>query len=136
MVNAQQQQLWHDTAEDALRAAVERMGGPKRVASRLWPARTITDAARLLNHCLDPERPEKLALGEVVLLLQWAREAGCHVGMQYLAETCGYEPPAPKDPETEAAKLQREFCDAVDRLGALQDRMAAAGLLRGERSGL
>src|SRR5690349_4432059 len=104
-----QQELWHDRFEDALRTVVDACGGPKKVADRLWPNLPLADAARKLLHCLDPERAEKLTPNEIQLLLQWGREVNCHAAMVYLSRECGYEPPVPSDPETEQAKLQREY---------------------------
>ena len=120
---AEQQALWHDTIEDALRDVVQVLGGPKRVAADLWPGKAPSDAARHLNHCLDPDRPEKLALGEFVLLLSKGSEAECHTAMHFLADAAWYERPQRKDPETEKEKLQREYMQAVSRMEGLVARM-------------
>lgn len=119
MTDPNQPELWTESLEDALRDAVIACGGPKRIAATLWPAKTITDAARLLNHCLDPERAEKLSLGEIVLICRFGKKVGCHTPMHYLAQTLGYQTPAPVDPEDEKARLQREYIEAVHELQRL-----------------
>lgn len=119
----QQQELWHDTLEDALRSCVEALGGSKKVGSELWPSKPVADAGRLVNHCLDPDRPEKMALAEIVMLLKMARTADCHVGMAFLAGECGYQEPVPVEPDDEKARLQREYVKAVKALDQISKRM-------------
>lgn len=120
-----QQELWHDTLEDALRTVVDAAGGPKKVADKLWPSMPLADAARKLNHCLDPERAEKLTPREIQLLLQWGREHNCHAAMVFLNRECGYHPPEPTDPETEIAKAKREFVEAAEKIERLGKRICA-----------
>ncbi|MCP4304679.1 MAG: hypothetical protein GY788_07350 [bacterium] len=109
----QQQELWHDTPEDALRTVVDALGGPKRVAGKLWPAKSMADGQRLLLHCLDRDRREKLDLAEIMLLGRMARDAGCFVFMAYLANAWDFETPEPLDPDTEEDAQRREFVESV-----------------------
>lgn len=125
-----QQDLWVDSFEEALKAAIVAAGGPKKVASALWPAKSITDAARLLNHCLDPERNEKLALGEIELITELGVKAGCHTVMHYLSSRLLYAPPQPIKPEDEQAKLQREYIEMVKAQQVLAKRMEQMMALR------
>ena len=118
-----QQELWIDTIEDALQASVVAAGGPKKVANALWPAKTVTDAARLLSHCLAPDRLEKLALVELVMVMRLGKEAGAHTVMHYLAQELGYEQPRPVEPEDEKARLQREYIEAVQQLQKLSSQI-------------
>lgn len=114
-----QQALWHDTIYDALRALIDGLGGPKRVAATLWPAREVGDGQRYLLKCLDSERPEKLGLEEFVWLMRAGREAGCHVLADHLAQACLYEI-RPADPavieQQVAAELERTMAAASDLL--------------------
>ena len=96
--------LWHDTIHDALRALIDALGGPKRVASDLWPARDVADGQRYLLKCLDVERPEKLGLEEFVWLMRAGRAGGCHVLAEYLGQACQYEL-RPVDPAAVEADL-------------------------------
>ena len=123
----QQEKLWHDTLADALRDVVLAAGGPKAVAYQLWPTKDISAAARLLNHCLDDERAEKLALEELVAMLRMGREAGCHVAMHFLAESSGYEKPRTVDPETEREKVEREFIKARDDMAKMLNKLERLG---------
>ncbi len=118
-----QQALWCDTFEDSLKAVIDAIGGPKRVASMLWPAKAIAEAARYLNCCLDPERAEKLHLSEVLFLIKKGREAGCNTAMYFLTDHCNYTRPNPVDPLDQRAQLQREYIDAAKQMKALSERI-------------
>jgi hypothetical protein len=125
MGNPSQPDLWHDSLEDALRSVVEALGGPKRVAGDLWPSKSITEGARHLNHCLDSSRAEKLALDEVVWILKAGAAADVHVGMHWLAESCGYEMPKRINPDSERDRLMREYIRSVEAQQALVRRLEA-----------
>lgn len=118
-----QQDLWHESIEDALRSVIDGVGGFKKVGVALWPALPVEDAGRKLANCLRRDRPEKLSLDELLLVLKQGREAGVHVGMAFIAQMTGYEEPRPTDPQSQHEKLQRDFIAAVDQVGKL------AGLL-------
>lgn len=115
-----QEPLWHDSLEDAIRATVDAVGGPKHVASELWLSRKIDDGARYLHHCLDSDRPEKLSLGEILWIAKEGRGKGVHTVVSYLCSELGYAPPQPLQPEDEQAELQRQFIRAVEALETIQ----------------
>ena len=117
-----QQALWHDTVEDALRDIVAALGGPKTVGHSLWPGKSIAEAARYLNHCLDPERAEKLSLGELLWLLREGRQKEVHTAAAFIAQHCGYKWEV-VNPEDQRAKLQREFVESVKQLGRIQKQI-------------
>lgn len=119
-----QQELWHDTFEDALRSTVEACG-VKRVAAEFWPEKPIADATRLLLHSLDSGRSEKLSASQIALIIERGREAGCHIAMAYLCQRASYADPQPIDPEDEKARLSREFIAAVDMQSRLIKRLEA-----------
>jgi hypothetical protein len=92
----------------------------------------MRDAHNWLDAALNPERREKLAPSQVLLLLKWGREKNCHVLMDYIAADVGYSA-TPKDPEDERARQQREFCEAVaalERLGPQLLQGMSANLLK------
>jgi hypothetical protein len=130
-MGSDQQSLWHDTLEDAIRSAVDALGGPKRVGADLWPSRRLPEAARLLNHALDVDRPEKLSLGEVELIGRLAREAGCHTIATYLMRAWGYQDPQPVEPVDELAELQRAFMASVDQQKQILQRLEQLQSLSG-----
>jgi hypothetical protein len=111
--------LWHDSIHDATRALIDALGGPKRVAADLWPARDVADGQRYLLKCLDADRPEKLGLEEFVWLMRRGREADCHVLADYLGQACQYElrPVDPAAAEADlAAQVERTMSQAADLL--------------------
>lgn len=120
--------MFYETYEDAIRDTVTALGGNKEIGSRLWPAMPADDAGRKLSHCLNPEKREKLDLGELRLIRREARKAGIHILAHYEARDAGYSEPKPLNPEDEAAQLQREFIASVRALEVLQHRMT---VLRG-----
>lgn len=115
--------LFYDDIYDALRDVVQALGGPKSVGVMLWPDKSVAMAHTALLNCLDRNRPEKLDLTQLVLLLKKGREVGCHAGMQFIAAECSYEAPRPIEPEDELAKLQREYIEAVNRLSSLAPKI-------------
>lgn len=119
--------LWHDTINDACRAVIDALGGPKRVAGELWPARSLDDGQRYLLKCLDPERAEKLGLDEFVWPMRRGREAGCHVLADFLAQACLYEFRVVEPAEREA-DLARQV---EQTMGAAADLLRQWERLRG-----
>jgi hypothetical protein len=121
-----QQPLFHEDINDALRGAVKACGGTKVVASKLWPEKPLNDAQSYLNDCLNATRPAKLSPEQVVFLLRWAKEQGFHGAINYVCAEAGYANPAPVEPEDEYAKLQREYVQAVKLLASLTPKIEEA----------
>lgn len=115
-----QQPLFHEDINDALRAAVKWCGGTKRVASLLWPEKTLADAHSYLNDCLNATRPAKLSPEQVLLLLRWAKEAGFHGAMHFVCNEAGYEAPRPLDPTVQRDRLAEELARAADTFERLR----------------
>lgn len=61
-----------DSPEDALKAIIQQLGGIKKVGPLLFPDKSVDAAARYLLDCLNADRPEKLALTQVMMLLRLA----------------------------------------------------------------
>ena len=80
-----------DCPEDAIKAVVQRLGGAKAVGSQLWPDKTADAAGRALLDALNPDRPEKLSLTQILFILRLAHDAGVHEGAQYLNGEIGYD---------------------------------------------
>lgn len=99
--------LWHDSIEDAVGTAVQALGGAKKVAEVLWPALKPETAYSRLKHSLDPDKPEKLSLGELLMIARMARARGEHSIAQYFGRDVGYEV-MPLNNEEIEKKVRRE----------------------------
>lgn len=82
---------FYENPEDALRAAVQHLGGAKQVGPLLWPDKSPDTAARQLLDALNIGRHEKLDVSQVMLVLRRARDAGCHGPMQWICGEIGYQ---------------------------------------------
>ena len=115
--------LFYDDVNGSLRAVVAALGGAKKVGAQFWPEKELTTAARYLNNCLDPDRNEKLSLEQIMLLLAWGKDVGCHVAMYFIAAESGYAEPATREPQDEMAELQRAFIQSVKDQATLFTRI-------------
>jgi hypothetical protein len=94
---------FYEGPEDALRAAVQALGGAKKVGALLWPDKGVDNAARQLLDCINPARNEKLDLSQVMRVLALAKEEGCHSPFAWLAAQIGYD----VSPITKADEVDR-----------------------------
>lgn len=108
--------LFVETVYDALKGIVAALGGAKTVGARLWPAKSVDDARKLLLDCLNPDRPEKLDAEQLVMLFRLAREADFHVAKHWLDAETGYQPSLPADPGDEQAKQVAAIENAAQQL--------------------
>lgn len=77
--------------EDALRAAVQALGGAKQIGAQLWPDKTPDAAGRLVQDCLNPSRSEKFDVTQVMFIFRRAKEAGCHGPFMWFSGEVGYD---------------------------------------------
>lgn len=115
---------FYEGPEDALKAAVQALGGSKKVGALLWPDKSIDAASRLLLDCINPSRAEKLEITQYMRIFKLARERGFHGPYQWFSLEIGYEA-SPIEPEDERAKLQRDYINAVQQLTRLTQKMEA-----------
>lgn len=108
---------------DALKRAVDVLGGPKQVGPQLRPELKTEQAAGWLRDCLNPDRRERMTPEQFLLVLRLARKAGYHAVMDYVGIDCGYKA-TPVDPQSQEAELQGQFIAAVQQLAVLQKQMA------------
>lgn len=92
-----------ESPEDAVRAAVQALGGAKKVGTLLWNDKGVDNASRLLLDCINPSRAEKLEMSQVMMILRLAKEAGCHAPFQWMAAQIGYD----VKPITKAEEVDR-----------------------------
>lgn len=82
---------FYEVPEDALRAAVQALGGAKQVGAMIWPDKTPDAAGRQLQDCLNPSRSEKLDVTQIMFIFRKAKEAGCHSPFAWFAGEVGYD---------------------------------------------
>jgi len=113
----------YENGEDALRAAVQALGGAKTVAHRLWPAKPLAEGQRDLLDALNTDRLRKLEFGEILHILRWACDAGFHSAKRYVDAETGYGYTDPVKPADELAELQRQYIESVRMQLAIADRL-------------
>ena len=94
---------FYESPEDALRAAVQSLGGSKKVGIMIWPDKGVDNASRLLMDCLNTSRAEKLDVSQVMRVLALAKDAGCHSPFSWMAGAIGYD----VTPITKAEEVDR-----------------------------
>ena len=63
---------FYEGPEDALRAAIQALGGAKVVGPMIWPDKSVDAAAGRLLDCTNISRSEKLEIGQIMLVLKTA----------------------------------------------------------------
>lgn len=114
------QPLFLEDIYDALQALVQRLGGAKVVAGKLWPHKPIEQARQQLLDCLNRDNSRKLDLDELLALLRMAREAGFHDTKHWIDVDLGYDPSMPADPFVQRDRLADELSRAADTFTQLQ----------------
>lgn len=119
----EQARLWYEFPEDALGDLIKALGGPKAVGHRLMPDIAMDDARRQVDGWLDRNSKYKPSFSQLMWLLAEGRRVGCHVLIEFFADSAGYAKPTPVEPKDVDAELQREFIASVDRLAKIQEEM-------------
>lgn len=83
--------LFYESPEDALRAAIQALGGTKKVGPMLWPDKGVDNSSRLLLDCINSGRAEKLEITQIMRVFALAKEAGCHGPFAWFAGEIGYD---------------------------------------------
>lgn len=122
--NQQQIPLFFDSYEEAIRATVAGIGGLKAVGSMLRPELSPDQAGRWLSDALNPRCRDALRVGQLAVIRREARRLGVHTLAAYEAREAGYADPQPLVIENEAARLQREFVQAVKALEVIRGDMS------------
>ena len=102
-MNMQTDLPFYESPEDALRAAVQALGGAKVVGPMLWPDKSVDNAARQLLDCVTPNRHEKLEITQVMRIFALGKEAGYHAPFEWFAAQVGYD----AKPVTRAEEVDR-----------------------------
>lgn len=119
----QQIPMFVEDYNEAIRAAVQALGGFKRVGADLRPDIAVDAAGRWLSDCINPDKREILPPSALAFIRRKAREAGCHVLTAFELQDSGYAPPQPIEPEDERAALQRQFVQAAKAMEGITQRL-------------
>lgn len=115
-------ELFYEGWYEGLRDDVRAIGGTKAVGCLLFPEKDPLAARNKLNDALNAERRERLTQEQETMVIRLARERrGYSAALYWLCDEAGFKRPEPRDPLDEAAELQREFIESVNR----QERIAA-----------
>lgn len=117
--------LFHENVYDAIGADISAAGGFKAVASKLWPAESLSTSAARLRNSINPEQPQKLCPDEVLQIKRLAREAGSTATVEYEAAQLGYQIQW-VDPKDQADELRREVRDMLAAVSKKLDRIERA----------
>lgn len=103
MQTIQTEMPFFESPEDALRTAVQALGGAKKVEGLLRPDKLGDSAGRHLLDCLNTGRAEKLEVSQTMRIFALAKEAGFHDAFNYFAGQIGYD----AKPVTRAEEVDR-----------------------------
>lgn len=129
----QQEALFIEDINEAIRTTVQALGGAKKVGADLWPTLSVDAAGNRLRDAMNPGRREHLSPEEIIAIAKMGRASGCHALTFFFCREAGYADPQPVDPEDQRAELQREFVDGVRRLEQIAKQIQAVPAVRGVR---
>lgn len=124
----EQQPLFLEDLDEAIRQTIHGLGGMKKVGHALRPEMSAVDAGKWLANCLNEDKRDRLSPAQLAYIRRAARVEGVHILAAYEAQDAGYAPPVPIEPEDERALLQREFVQASKGFLSLVSRMERVGL--------
>lgn len=124
----QQEPLFYEDLNDAIRATVQALGGVKKVGHELWPTLGVEGAGSKLRDCLNPERRQDLDPMDLLAIMKMGRAHGVHTLAAFICGEAGYSAPIPVDPEDERAELQRQVIAAADQFKSLIGRLERVSL--------
>lgn len=122
--------LFIEDCYEALRAAVNALGGPKVIGQALWPKLSVVRARQDLLDCLNPENARKLDFEEVMMILRMAKAKGFHQTKHWIDAELGYEPSEPADPLIERDRLADELARAAEKFESLTLEVKRLGNLQ------
>ena len=116
--------LYHEDIYEAIKTAVQALGGSKKVGSTLWPDKSPDKAGELLNNCLNTTRNEKLDPEQFIYLSNEAQKIGMHSIADFYSSACNYKF-IPVKPEDEKAELMKQFNQSVSLQNQIVKRLEA-----------
>ena len=120
----QQERLFYDSELEGLRDDVNALGGPKEIGRWFWPEKSIEAARNMVNDRLNAERRDRFTEDQRRLIMRKAREKrGFSATLNFICDDTGFERPRAKNPEDEAAALQRRYIESVNLQRQIADRL-------------
>jgi hypothetical protein len=118
-----QQSMFFDGIEEAAQEIARHYpDGPKALALRLRPTKSVTSAYTWWLDCCNVKRTEHNFAGEDWLaLIKIGREINCHAVLHYICDQANYARTQPIEPEDELTGLLREY-SARKRLDVRDER--------------
>lgn len=120
-----QQELFFESILDALGSDIAAAGGFKTVASKLWPAESLTTSAARLRNALNSGQPQKLCPEEVLQIKKLAYEHGSTATVDFEAQQLGFQCNW-IEPEDQSEQLNREVRDLLALVNRKLDQKAKA----------
>ena len=130
---SQIEQLFYEDIYDAMRAAVQYLGGAKAVGPKLWPNKSDKQAWKDILDCLNRNNERKFDPEEVMAVFRFARDAGFHAGFHYVCDQIGYHKPGPVTAQEQAESIMERAAELAreSRAVATQlERLHQSGVLR------
>lgn len=118
-----QMSLIHESITDAIREAVQAIGGNKALGALMFPDLPVDQAAGRVRDCLNPDRREHFTPEQLVMIARLAKAAGNSSIMEYLALDLGYLKPVAVEPEDEIARLQIKFIETAKEMRNMASRI-------------
>ena len=119
-----QEPLFVEDIYQALNDGIRAIKGEyKAVGHALWPEKDIQRAANDLKDCLSRTHQKKLDPEQVIFILKLSKQAGCHVGMNFIADSCEYEKPKSIVPSEKLPSLQKEFIQSAKAMSMLAEEI-------------
>jgi hypothetical protein len=115
-----QQELFHADAYDALTEDAKAIG-IKALASLLKSDCELETAAKWVANCLDRKRDQKFEPEHYTVIINEARKVGSFAYVTYLMRETYFEPPVPKNYETEVRKVGQKLHDITGTIQALAE---------------
>lgn len=118
-----QPELFHESINDALQAAVAALGGPKVVGAKMRPELPVDQAAGWVRDCVNAGRRERFHPEHVQMLLRECRRIGYHGLAAFMMRDANYQDPIPVEVEDAMQKLQQQFIAAVGEIDTIKKQM-------------
>lgn len=111
----------YDDEFEALRSVIEDSDkGYKNVAIYLFPHLKMESAYSRLKACLNPEKDERLTLGQIIAMCRYCNR---YDALHFMADELSHKRPDIMPVEDEEAILMQEFIRAKKDLEKIADRL-------------